>query len=209
MDIDAFLEGGFEVLADARPEKASGAQQPLPASLQGTASTADMPDLTHSAQQSVEGKLKKKKKKKKDKVQQGEAGVGHEDDGEQPSKEEAKRTGPAAVQRELKSHRAELEALKESDPSFYEYLQQSDKSLLDFDSDGSGDDYDDDKDESEEDAPDQHGKVDGKASSSSSKAKADKASAQRASQQVNAPDDEHPAQPRGVRLLCVTRTPVM
>ena len=34
-----------------------------------------------------------------------------------------------------KSHKAGLEGLKEKDPSFYEFLKQNDKDLLEFDPD--------------------------------------------------------------------------
>lgn len=54
------------------------------------------------------------------------------------------------MRRELKSHRAELEALKAADPDFYEYLQQSDKSLLDFEDEGDNGELESEGDDSEE-----------------------------------------------------------
>jgi len=35
----------------------------------------------------------------------------------------------------MKRHKEHLESLKETDPEFYEYLQQEDKELLEFDDD--------------------------------------------------------------------------
>ena len=46
---------------------------------------------------------------------------------------------------DVKSHRAELEALKKQDPEFYEYLKKTDAELLDFGAE------DDDEEEEEED----------------------------------------------------------
>ena len=48
----------------------------------------------------------------------------------------------AKAREEMKQHKKHLESLKETDPEFYEYLQQEDKELLEFD--------DDDEDDSEE-----------------------------------------------------------
>ena len=214
MDIDAFLEGGFEELSDACLLKASDAQQPVPAHPQESTAIAEMQVHIHNEQNFVEGKGKKKKKKKIDKAHKAAAvspAAQHsnaaaqsvsQSDLKQPRKEETERSGPAAVQRELKSHREELEALKESDPSFYEYLQQSDKSLLDFDSD---DDDDDGNQESEEEVPDQQG--DAAASPSLSKGNAGKASTKPASQHDNAANDDD-AQPRGTRPSCVVEAHV-
>lgn len=38
----------------------------------------------------------------------------------------------ADLEVEAKRHKADLEVLKEQDPEFYQYLQQTDKELLDF-----------------------------------------------------------------------------
>ena len=46
---------------------------------------------------------------------------------------------------EIASHQAQLEALREQDPEFYEYLQQTDQELLNFGQD--------DEEEEEEDEP--------------------------------------------------------
>ena len=48
----------------------------------------------------------------------------------------------AKTREEMKQHKKHLESLKETDPEFYEYLQQEDKELLEFD--------DDEEDDSEE-----------------------------------------------------------
>ncbi len=49
---------------------------------------------------------------------------------------------------EIASHQAQLEALREQDPEFYEYLQQTDQELLKF-----GQDDDEEEEGSMEDAP--------------------------------------------------------
>lgn len=48
---------------------------------------------------------------------------------------------------EIASHQAQLEALKQQDPEFYEYLQQTDQELLKF---GQDDDEDEEAEEEEE-----------------------------------------------------------
>ena len=57
---------------------------------------------------------------------------------------------------DVKSHRAELEALRKQDPEFYEYLKQTDAELLDFGADDNeedeeGDDNQQEEEEEEED----------------------------------------------------------
>src|SRR6185312_10735754 len=58
---------------------------------------------------------------------------------------------------EASQHKQQLEALKEKDPEFFEYLQKNDKGLLEFDlSDESGEesieeDYDSDDDDIDDD----------------------------------------------------------
>ncbi len=49
---------------------------------------------------------------------------------------------------EIASHQAQLEALREQDPEFYEYLQQTDQELLKF-----GQDDDEEEEGTMEDAP--------------------------------------------------------
>lgn len=210
MDIDSFLEGGFEALSDARLLKAGGAEKPLPSNPQEPTAAAGPQADAHVAQEAVEVKPKKKKKKKKAKAQKAEtqqtskdnsspAEVGEADDVKPPKSDGVQSSAPSAVQRQLKSHKDELEALKLADPSFYEYLQQSDKSLLDFDEDGAEDD--DGAQESDEEALDDQDDEDAEPSPKPSKPKtAEEASAQRAGQQAAAADDEE--KPRGMLLLC-------
>lgn len=50
---------------------------------------------------------------------------------------------------EIASHQAQLEALRQQDPEFYEYLQQTDQELLKF-----GQDDDEDEEGASEDASD-------------------------------------------------------
>jgi hypothetical protein len=55
--------------------------------------------------------------------------------------DKSKASQKAAMDDEIAEHKAQLEALKASDPEFYEHLLKSDKALLDF-----GGDQDDDED---------------------------------------------------------------
>lgn len=48
---------------------------------------------------------------------------------------------------DIASHQEQLQALKDQDPEFYEYLQQTDQELLDFGQDG-----DEEEEEEEEEA---------------------------------------------------------
>ena len=57
------------------------------------------------------------------------AGAG-EEDGRRPSRTPKKR-----LREEITSHRQELDALQQSDPAFYKFLQDTDAELLDFDDD--------------------------------------------------------------------------
>lgn len=154
MDIDAFLEGGFESLSD-RPELEAEVGRPKRAAV--TTGAVDK-----QAKLLAQDKKGKKSKKRGNKGQKTASGKIEQLDNEEeqqaadmhPKTGGVKASGPGAVQRELKSHKEELEALKQADPSFYEYLQQSDKGLLEFDSedeDGldAAADSDDDDDMSE------------------------------------------------------------
>ena len=51
----------------------------------------------------------------------------------------------AKTKEEMKRHKKQLESLKETDPEFYEYLQQEDKELLEFDDDDDVNDEDEDE----------------------------------------------------------------
>jgi hypothetical protein len=156
MNIDAFLDGGFEMLADsleARPEEATGARRSP--KHQKRASAEAQQGNTKLAPKASETNQKKRRrlKSKKDPkavAQQAEAShrsiVRQEGPVQRPKPNGDKSSASAAVKRELKSHREELEALKLADPSFYEYLQQSDKSLLEFDEESSENDNDEDVD---------------------------------------------------------------
>ena len=48
---------------------------------------------------------------------------------------------------EIASHQAQLEALKQQDPEFYEYLQQTDQELLNFGQDDEDEEGDEEEDE--------------------------------------------------------------
>ena len=48
------------------------------------------------------------------------------------------RTPSKRLREEIKSHRQELDALRQSDPTFYKFLQDTDAELLDFDDNDGG-----------------------------------------------------------------------
>jgi hypothetical protein len=99
MDIDQFLEGGFEGLSDAQcKSKIPGRKK--------TKSTGPQAGPKAVPRISAAGKVVASKSKRTAAVDE--------------------------VQQEIKSHKEQLEALKMADPDFYQYLQESDKGLLDF-----------------------------------------------------------------------------
>lgn len=55
--------------------------------------------------------------------------------------------GSGEIKKEISQHQLELEKLKETDPSFYEYLMQNDQKLLDFEGEEDEDIVADDDDE--------------------------------------------------------------
>lgn len=126
MDIDTFLNGGFENFAD-RSDAAND-----------DAAAAARKRKSDSAAQQLGGKKRKarplaaaapepagaRSRSSKGAAQRSDA-VGQQDDGS--------RGGPRALVKEVKSHKAQLAALKEADPDFYQYLAESDRALLEFD----------------------------------------------------------------------------
>ena len=54
---------------------------------------------------------------------------------------------------DIASHQEQLQALKDQDPEFYEYLQQTDKELLDFGQDG--DEEEEEEEETMQEASDE------------------------------------------------------
>ena len=72
---------------------------------------------------------------------------------EDDSDDEEDDNDDAKTREEMKQHKKHLESLKETDPEFYEYLQQEDKELLEFDDDDEEDEEEKQKkDESESDS---------------------------------------------------------
>lgn len=78
-----------------------------------------------------------------------EMAVDNSDDEEEEDEEE----NPEKLKKDIDQHKQDMEALKERDPEFYEFLQKEDANLLDFqESDVEfGDDLDDEEDEKAED----------------------------------------------------------
>ena len=74
-----------------------------------------------------------------------------EDEGEDDEHLSALNKENAKMRSEVKSHKATLEKLKETDPEFYEFLQTEDQDLLEFDED---DDEEDEEDLSDDDDDD-------------------------------------------------------
>ena len=81
---------------------------------------------------------------------------------EDDSDDEEDDNDDAKTREEMKQHKKHLESLKETDPEFYEYLQQEDKELLEFDDDDEEDDSEEKqkKDESESDSDEEGGSND-------------------------------------------------
>lgn len=105
MDIDTFLDGGFEGFApaEAKAVKKTKKKEKLIKQV--------MPeDPLASSPSSKTGKRAKKQ-----------------------GKDMA--AGDGAVGAEITSHKEQLQALKTADPEFYQYLMDSDKALLDFSDD--------------------------------------------------------------------------
>lgn len=118
MDIDTFLSGGFEALTEANAftRRRVGAITPV------KETNAD--EMNSSTPRSGHRRQRHMQEAGSD----PEHALGH--------------VIASTVEQELKSHKAQLEALKTADPAFFQYLKDIDKALLDF----SDDDDDDDPD---------------------------------------------------------------
>jgi hypothetical protein len=112
MDIDDFLNGGFQNLAEGTAGPVTDAvPAKLKAGAKRKASNAVAP--ASGGQPHLKGDQGKKRR----------------------SSEAAANPVNSKLKSEIKSHKAQLERLKEADPEFYKYLETSDKALLDFEDD--------------------------------------------------------------------------
>ena len=120
MDIDTFLSGGFEAFTEANAftRRRVGAITPVEET-NADEMNSNTPRIGHRRQRHMQ-----------------EAGSDPE--------HALGRVNASPVEHELKSHKAQLEALKTADPAFFQYLKEIDKSLLEFsDDDGDNEDPDD------------------------------------------------------------------
>eukprot|EP00892_Ulva_mutabilis_P007512 jgi/Ulvmu1/5132/UM021_0149.1 len=117
MDIDTFLAGGFETVADHT------IRSPSPQDLQ---------DLSKRTMGSTGASKRRSFEKHHAPIQLPQAAKAPK--ASHPTSEVC-----GAVQQDLSSHKAQLDALKIADPAFYRYLMDSDQTLLEFSDDNDSD----------------------------------------------------------------------
>lgn len=125
LDVDDFLNGGY-MAVDANKDQDSDAIDSSDDEAGAAALASDDEQDAYDATSAAAD----------------DASSSDESDGSEPVQAQNKQ-----YRTEIASHQAQLEALKQQDPEFYQYLQQTDQELLNF---GQDDDEDEDDDEEEQ-----------------------------------------------------------
>jgi len=136
MDVDEFLSGGFLEFSQGE-QKGSGKNA-------GNPTKDGVPQPTKAKSNERTHKVRKDTRRTAEEDSEGE----EHDNNQAVLKQNEKMKSVA------EEHKEQLENLKEMDPEFYEYLQQTDKELLDFDmSEGEEDEEEEEEEEQLGDAP--------------------------------------------------------
>ncbi|KAF5836696.1 hypothetical protein DUNSADRAFT_5570 [Dunaliella salina] len=197
MDVDAFLDGGFKDIA--APEQSSEEEDQ---------SSADEGPDEEVGEDMSEGESDDEEGAQGAEADGTEAGSTVEEEEEEGSEEDdgGKGNDPVAADNkrlkgEVARHKAQLEALREKDPEFYAYLQQTDANLLGFgedveDEEGEEDDEEGSEDEEESEDEDAAPKK---------KAKEAKPTKEEADQDDGAEEEGKPSAPLTVtsQLVCL------
>ncbi|GFR47619.1 hypothetical protein Agub_g9358, partial [Astrephomene gubernaculifera] len=182
MDAEEFLKGGFEedIEDDDEVDSLDGDEGSLEGSGEGDSSE----DLELSDE---EGEEEGGSGSGEGEEEEEDASEGAEEE-EDEEEEEGGSADPVVqdnkrLKGEVAKHRAQLEALREKDPEFYQYLKDADAELLGFGAGEDEDDDDEDADEDDEDEDEEEGAA-GKKAAKDAKKKKDK------KQQASSEDEE-------------------